>query len=104
MQINVDSLEFQDPFGRKLRFQREDDTARQLTVVRSIDLRERRRDYRSAMNKGPRPHRSILLGALSMHLSPTGDSAEVGRRLESLIAAKTDRGGRIQKRRAACRI
>jgi len=86
LQIRTDSFEFSDPQGRKLLFQRDQDTADYLTVVRSIDLRERRRNYRSALNKGPRPHRSILLGALSMHINNSKDSVVVAEGLERLIA------------------
>ncbi len=69
LQISVDSFEFSNSEGRKLVFQREMDTSRYVTVVRSISMEDRRRDYRERMKNGQREHRSTLLGALSLQLA-----------------------------------
>ena len=86
LQVSVDSFEFSGPSGL-LRFQKQKDSSKQVTMIRSrsIDIQERRRDYSTPPKSGPRPHRSILLGALSMHLSEDQDSAVVAARMESMI-------------------
>jgi two-component system, OmpR family, phosphate regulon sensor histidine kinase PhoR len=88
LQIPIDSLDFDQNTGKRLHFRTSGDTANNVTIMRTVDMRHREGNYHGFTRDGRRHHRSMLLGTLSMQLSEGQDSASVAANLEELISHK----------------
>jgi signal transduction histidine kinase len=86
LQVDIDSLDLDPRTGKKLHFQKNADSTTQVTIVRSIDMRDRGGNFHSFTKNGRSHHRSMLLGTLSMQLSEDQDSASIAQHLETLIS------------------
>jgi len=93
LQIPLDSLEFDGRTGKRLHINTSGDSAKFVTVVRSIDIHEPPGNIHRRTKSGKRHHRSILLGALSMQLSEDQDSVLVAAHLEQMISDKLHAAG-----------